>query len=133
MTPNLDDREKEELSNNEFSYVHSAVRTPPPPGFSIDNKASFYGYNRAGAGSAPPRSLISDGIPLGNGYSSRLDDFDGHDHLRMMLRPSNNNNSDKGQISSFANLAAVLGEGLAESMGDSLGEKRDGLVNKMSR
>jgi hypothetical protein len=158
MTPNVDDLDKGDLLSNtnnnnnntsnsstignnnlEFSYVHSAVRTPPPPGFSLDNKASFYGNNRDGAGSAPPRSLISDGLGLGNGYSSHLgglgaggqggQGFDGHDRLRMMLRPAGD--TEKGRSSSFANLAAVLGEGLAESMGDSLVDLRNG--HKMSR
>jgi len=93
MTPNVDSEHgtstststeipTSSSSNLEFAYVHSAVRTPPPPGFSVDDKKdlSFYGFNRAGAGSAPPRSLISDGldgldglgglssVSLGNGH-----------------------------------------------------------------
>ena len=144
MTPNVDDRKEEALSSanelpNEFSYVYSHVKTPPPPGFSLDSKISFDGImnNRAGAGSAPPRAFMSDGISLlGDDYdnsSSQFNGFSTHDHLRMMLRPNDDQShrSEKGRSSSFVDLAACLGEGLAESMGDSLMDKKEN--SKMSR
>lgn len=138
MTPNSgDNHEKESTANNNrnvSSFVHqqSQVRTPPPPGFPIDKKATFYGSNRAGAGSAPPLLLTSDLITNANSFTSSLDDLSGPENLRMMLKPTNhddsqvftnvNKSAQGGRTSSYVNLAAALGEGLAESMGDSLEE-----------
>lgn len=151
MTPtSVDDRKNITTKKSDMSsFVQSHVRTPPPPGFHIDDKATFYGSDRAGAGSAPPLSFATS-------FTTALDDLIiGHpENLRLMLRPTNGssnnleesnanqrtattttsapstaqkNNGVKAvaqsdRTSSYVNLAAVLGEGLAESMGDSLEE-----------
>lgn len=138
MSTNVDDLDKEALTN-EFSYVYSQVKTPPPPGFSVDSKVLFDSIinNRAGAGSAPPGAFMSHGISLlGNDSDNPSSDFSGfptHDHLRMMLRPTDDQSqrSANGQSSSILDLAACLGEGLAESMGDSLIDKKEN--SKISR
>ena len=143
MTPNVEEQETGIISNDEFSYVHSKVRTPPPPGFAVnDGTTTSYKYDRTGAGSAPPRSLISDGISLDEICSSRIheddaDDISGyHDHLRMMQRRAAGDYQIKiknanERSSSFVNLAAALGEGLAESIGDSIAENKH--VSDLSR
>ena len=139
-----------------YLYVHSAVRTPPPPGFSIADGFGLIGENRKGAESAPPigfglrtekqketsestfsRSSFT-GSALASGQSSHMD------RMRMMQRPISQNGellqpSDLGvngtrrvstRISSFTNLAAVLGQGLAESMGDSLQDEHK--INRLT-
>lgn len=131
MTPNLDDNDTKEetlstAANNhdQFSYVHSFVRTPPP-GFTMDpagtSGLTFGNPSRAGAGSAPPQSLISEEFKTIRSLPSLSNDVNGHDPLRMMLRP----NDENGRSTSFVNLAAALGEGLAESIGDSLKESKE--------
>jgi hypothetical protein len=120
MTPNVDDLDKKESSSNRRndSYVYSFVQTPPP-GFTLDKintNSSFDGNNRTGAGSAPPRSFVTDEFMAVKKTSSQCYQFNGHDQLRIMLRP----NDENGRSTSFVNLAAALGEGLAESIGDSL-------------
>ncbi len=135
--------EKEPLKNGDF--VQSQVRTPPPPGFSIDNnRATFYGSNRDGAGSAPPLSLTSDLLGNSNSFNSSLDDLSSPEHIRSrynnLLKPATTTaahfdqargvptnvkgymSAQNGRSSSYVNLAAALGEGLAESMGDSLAD-----------
>ena len=133
----VDNHEKESIANNNSdvsAFVHhqSQVRTPPPPGFPIDNRAAFYGFNRTGAGSAPPLSLTSDIITNTNTFTSTLEDLSSPENLRMRLKPTNhddsqvvtngNKSAQNERTSSYVNLAAALGEGLAESMGDSLEE-----------
>ena len=140
-----------------YLYVHSAVRTPPPPGFSLSDGFGLLGENRKGAESAPPiafrletnaldensesifsRTLGDDGKESAFGQSSHMNG------MRMMQRPISQNGellqpSDLGvngtrrvpaRSSSFTNLAAVLGQGLAESMGDSLQDEHK--TNRLS-
>ncbi len=120
MTPNVDDHDKKESLSNRGNnaYVYSFVQTPPP-GFTLDRldtSSSFDGNNRTGAESAPPRSFVTDEFVKIKNSLSQGYQFNGHDQLRVMLRP----NDENGRSTSFVNLAAALGEGLAESIGDSL-------------
>lgn len=120
MTPNVDDLDKKESLSNRGSnsYVYSLVQTPPP-GFTLgrlDTNSSLDGSNRTGAGSAPPRSFVTDEFMTTKNSLSQGYQFNSHDQLRIMLRP----NDENGRSTSFVNLAAALGEGLAESIGDSL-------------
>jgi hypothetical protein len=96
---------------------------PPPPGFSIAGKSIQNGNDRSGAESAPPRSFIPDS-PFG--ISSKVDILSSvsHHHVRsstgfLGLRTHSE------RTNSFSNLAAALGEGLAESIGDSLIERKE--------
>ena len=131
-----------------YLYVHSAVRTPPPPGFSLSDGIGLLGENRKGAESAPPIAFglettneesesIFSRTP-GDGKGSAFGQSLHMDRMRMMqrpisqygelLRPSDLGDHESRRIparsSSFTNLAAVLGEGLAESMGDSLQDEQ---------
>ena len=129
--------------DDDFLYVYSAVRTPPPPGFSLADGLMLMGENRKGAESAPPigfglRTSTSDESAFPDSTkSSEADSMLGSgppSHMRMMqrpaaqhgdfLQPSENDiiggGRESTRSSSFTNLAAVLGQGLAESIGDSL-------------
>ena len=73
------------------SFVQSHVRTPPPPGFHIDDnsKSSYlHGSNRAGAGSAPPLSFTSFSSTLEDLVASSSSSAGHSENLRLMLRPS---------------------------------------------
>lgn len=140
-------------NGDDHKYVYSAVRTPPPPGFSLADGLMLMGENRKGAESAPPigfglrttpanendafdfMNSLGEDATLVSGPSSHME------RMRMMQRPIAQNRdllqpSDlingvgRGatRSTSFTNLAAVLGEGLAESMGDSLQDERKNIV-----
>ncbi len=132
MTSN--DSAKDTISpiKGDHNHIRSSVRTPPP-GFSRPDAALLYGssLDRSAAASAPPSSLFSNDFDI---------DRAGSYHFRDDLQRSNNGSfSINGETSrfleglqqrtmSYNNLAEVLGEGLAESMGDSLEDQAGGLL-----
>lgn len=106
----------------------------PPPGFSLLDPARFHGENisRAAAASAPPTSLFSNSYDLTFDSSDKYARISGHsssEHESSATR--------KLRTMSYNNLAAALGEGLAECMGesllDSIHKKRYDLISHNSR
>lgn len=132
--------------DGDYLRVHSAVGTPPP-GFvrSKNSSESLYGQDRADpAKSAPPppgfsqkmnpqnaRTSSDSGSVDVNGITDRLQMINPNmHHPEGLLLPSDfcpgstSEGSDKIRSKSYVNLAVALGEGLAESMGDSLFDGR---------
>lgn len=120
--------------------IRSSVRTPPP-GFARSDAALLYGssLNRAAAASAPPSSLFSDSFGVDRSASYLLrDDFQRLSNGSLSSNVGVNGDSSRfsdglqQRTMSFNNIAEVLGEGLAESMGDSLEDSSGGLMRLLN-
>lgn len=117
-----------------MSDMKSSISSPPP-GFSLLDPARFHGENlkRAAAASAPPTSLFSNSFDLtfdASDQYTRISGKNSTDH-------DNSSSGRKLRTMSYNNLAAALGEGLAECMGeslvDSMHKKRYDLLSHSSR
>ena len=135
LANSTDESKKSGLSGGDLLGMRSSLNTPPP-GFGLGDFASFHGQNltarRAAAASAPPTSLFANNL-FDSNFTSLPDDFDrfsnkdiaDKDSYRMNLLQGKNQD-DKPRTMSYNNLAAALGEGLAESMGHSLVDSNNG-------
>lgn len=120
-------------NSGELADMKSSISSPPP-GFNLLDPARFHGENisRAAAASAPPTSLFS------NSFDLTVDSSDKYARLSGHTSSENESSSArKLRTMSYNNLAAALGEGLAECMGesllDSIHKKRYDLMSHNSR
>lgn len=106
----------------------------PPPGFNLLDPARFHGehISRTAAASAPPTSLFSNSFDLNFDSSDKYGRLSGHNSSEY-----ESSSARKLRTMSYNNLAAALGEGLAECMGeslvDSIHKKRYDLMSHNSR
>ena len=116
---------------DDFLYIPSSVNTPPP-GFLLSDSSLIHGerISRAATASAPPTSIFGNFDRFGSNFG-----LDEGRPTRIMQRPSGLDGNSlismdddpiftKSRTMSYNNLVAALGEGLAESMGNSLNESK---------
>lgn len=129
------DKPVQKFSSNEYPFG-APIRTPPP-GFLGSSSGAMNGASlssfaeslRAASASAPPPpgfGIAPDQRQLNNSGNQLAED--GNRGNPLFLQPSDLSLDfdcdGKKRTKSFANLAAALGEGLAESMDDSFADAK---------